>query len=153
MIVVTKTLDAIAGSIFIFFNVTGTTIPNNPATTIVKTIEIEIIKEIPEGEVIALYHHQEYIDMCRGPHVPNTKFLKESLQSTPQYRRRHVSYKENALNSICTLSHTFAHIYITKTIKAIVQFHVFQHKHSTTHTHVIYVFQIIATSLNSYPSS
>ena len=23
-----------------------------------------------------LYYHQEYIDMCRGPHVPNTKFLK-----------------------------------------------------------------------------
>ena len=36
----------------------------------------EIIKEIPEGEEIALYYHQEYIDMCRGPHVPNTKFLK-----------------------------------------------------------------------------
>ncbi len=38
--------------------------------------KIEIIKEIPEDEVIALYHHQEYIDMCRGPHVPNTKFLR-----------------------------------------------------------------------------
>ncbi|MCX2956463.1 MAG: threonine--tRNA ligase, partial [Candidatus Regiella insecticola] len=22
----------------------------------------------------ALYHHQEYIDMCRGPHVPNIRF-------------------------------------------------------------------------------
>ena len=36
----------------------------------------EIIREIPEGEEIALYYHQEYVDMCRGPHVPNTKFLK-----------------------------------------------------------------------------
>jgi len=36
----------------------------------------EIIKEIPKGQEIALYYHQEYIDMCRGPHVPNTKFLK-----------------------------------------------------------------------------
>ncbi len=36
----------------------------------------EIINEIPDGEEIALYYHQEYIDMCRGPHVPNTKFLK-----------------------------------------------------------------------------
>jgi len=36
----------------------------------------EIVQEIPEGEEIALYFHQEYIDMCRGPHVPNTKFLK-----------------------------------------------------------------------------
>lgn len=22
----------------------------------------------------ALYHHQEYVDMCRGPHVPNMRF-------------------------------------------------------------------------------
>ena len=36
----------------------------------------EIIKEIPDGEEIALYFHEEYVDMCRGPHVPNTKFLK-----------------------------------------------------------------------------
>lgn len=25
---------------------------------------------------MGLYYHQEYVDMCRGPHVPNTKFLK-----------------------------------------------------------------------------
>ena len=36
----------------------------------------EIVREIPDGEEIALYFHQEYVDMCRGPHVPNTKFLK-----------------------------------------------------------------------------
>tara|TARA_S200000501_G_scaffold154151_1_gene145342 strand:+ start:1099 stop:2994 length:1896 start_codon:yes stop_codon:yes gene_type:complete len=36
----------------------------------------EIVKEIPDDEEIALYFHQEYVDMCRGPHVPNTKFLK-----------------------------------------------------------------------------
>ena len=45
VIVVTNTLDAIAGSIFIFFKVTGTRIPNRPATTIVNIIEIEIIIE------------------------------------------------------------------------------------------------------------
>ena len=36
----------------------------------------EIVEGIPEGETIRLYHHQEYIDMCRGPHVPNTRHLK-----------------------------------------------------------------------------
>ncbi len=36
----------------------------------------EIVREIPEGESIRLYHHEEYIDMCRGPHVPNTRHLK-----------------------------------------------------------------------------
>src|SRR5690606_26086158 len=25
---------------------------------------------------MGLYHHKEYVDMCRGPHVPNTRFLK-----------------------------------------------------------------------------
>ena len=43
VIVVTKTLDEIAGSIFIFFRVTGIKIPNSPATIIVKTIDIDII--------------------------------------------------------------------------------------------------------------
>ncbi len=38
--------------------------------------KVEIASEIPEGEEIALYHHEEYTDMCRGPHVPNTRHLK-----------------------------------------------------------------------------
>ena len=25
---------------------------------------------------MGLYYHEEYVDMCRGPHVPNTRFLK-----------------------------------------------------------------------------
>ncbi|WP_075879424.1 threonine--tRNA ligase [Vreelandella massiliensis] len=36
----------------------------------------EIVREIPEGSTIRLYHHEEYTDMCRGPHVPNTRHLK-----------------------------------------------------------------------------
>ena len=36
----------------------------------------EIIREIPQGETIRLYYHKEYTDMCRGPHVPNTRHLK-----------------------------------------------------------------------------
>ena len=38
--------------------------------------KLKLIDDIPEDEVIALYHHNEYIDMCRGPHLINTKFLK-----------------------------------------------------------------------------
>ena len=38
--------------------------------------KLEIINNIPEGETIKLYHHEEYTDMCRGPHVPNTKHLR-----------------------------------------------------------------------------
>jgi threonyl-tRNA synthetase len=31
---------------------------------------------MPDEQAMGLYHHQEYVDMCRGPHVPNTRFLK-----------------------------------------------------------------------------
>ena len=38
--------------------------------------KLEIVEEIPDGETIKLYHHEEYTDMCRGPHVPNTRHLR-----------------------------------------------------------------------------
>ena len=41
-----------------------------------ESYKVQIVEDIPEGEEIALYHHQEYIDMCRGPHVPNTRHLR-----------------------------------------------------------------------------
>ena len=41
-----------------------------------ETYKLKIIDEIPTGETIALYHHEEYVDMCRGPHVTNTKHLR-----------------------------------------------------------------------------
>lgn len=31
-------------------------------------------ENISKDDSPALYHHEEYIDMCRGPHVPNMKF-------------------------------------------------------------------------------
>ena len=43
VIVVTKTLDAIAGSILNFLRETGIKIPNKPATIILSIIETEII--------------------------------------------------------------------------------------------------------------
>ena len=45
VIVVTKTLDAIAGSILNFFKVIGIKIPKRPATIIFSIIEIEIIRD------------------------------------------------------------------------------------------------------------
>ncbi|MDC3044618.1 threonine--tRNA ligase [Prochlorococcus sp. AH-736-B04] len=38
--------------------------------------KLRIIEEIPEDGLINLYKHEEYIDMCRGPHVPNTRHLR-----------------------------------------------------------------------------
>ncbi|WP_341938641.1 threonine--tRNA ligase [Marinimicrobium sp. C2-29] len=40
--------------------------------------KVELIDNLIEnGETeVALYHHQEYVDMCRGPHVPNTRVMR-----------------------------------------------------------------------------
>ena len=39
--------------------------------------KLEIISDdIPAGSIVGLYHHEEYIDMCRGPHVPNMSHIK-----------------------------------------------------------------------------
>jgi len=41
-----------------------------------ETFKLDIIKNIPKDEIIKLYKHEEYIDMCSGPHVPNTRHLR-----------------------------------------------------------------------------
>jgi threonyl-tRNA synthetase len=42
-----------------------------------ETYKLRLIEDMgPEVTAMGLYHHQEYVDMCRGPHVPNTRFLK-----------------------------------------------------------------------------
>ena len=38
--------------------------------------KLRLIDDMPEEKEMGLYYHEEYIDMCRGPHVPNTRFLK-----------------------------------------------------------------------------
>ena len=39
--------------------------------------KLEILNEnIPRDARPGLYHHQEYVDMCRGPHVPNMGFCR-----------------------------------------------------------------------------
>ena len=38
--------------------------------------KVTLAEEIPDKEIIALYRHEEYTDMCRGPHVTNTKHLR-----------------------------------------------------------------------------
>ncbi|MGH1487686.1 MAG: threonine--tRNA ligase [Cellvibrionaceae bacterium] len=39
--------------------------------------KLEILdRDIPKDAQPGLYHHEEYIDMCRGPHVPNMCFCE-----------------------------------------------------------------------------
>ncbi|MCZ2107033.1 MAG: threonine--tRNA ligase [Burkholderiales bacterium] len=41
-----------------------------------ETYKLRLVEDMPNETQMGLYYHQEYVDMCRGPHVPNTRFLK-----------------------------------------------------------------------------
>ncbi len=55
-----------------------------PRAEVIKTFEsrgeeykLRLIADMDDDVThMGLYHHEEYVDMCRGPHVPNTRFLK-----------------------------------------------------------------------------
>jgi threonyl-tRNA synthetase len=39
--------------------------------------KLELVNDIPDSQTdMNLYYHEEYVDMCRGPHVPNMTFTK-----------------------------------------------------------------------------
>lgn len=38
--------------------------------------KVEIIESIAQGEILSFYKQGEFIDLCRGPHVPSTGYLK-----------------------------------------------------------------------------
>ena len=45
-------------------------------TTRGEEYKLKLVQEMPDEQTLGLYYHQEYLDMCRGPHVPNTCFLE-----------------------------------------------------------------------------
>jgi threonyl-tRNA synthetase len=38
--------------------------------------KVEIIKGIPEDEPLSIYRQGDWMDLCRGPHVPSTRYLR-----------------------------------------------------------------------------
>ena len=38
--------------------------------------KVELIRDLPEGEAISFYRQGEFVDLCAGPHIPNTGKLK-----------------------------------------------------------------------------
>lgn len=38
--------------------------------------KVELISELPEGEEISIYRQDLFTDLCRGPHLPGTKWIK-----------------------------------------------------------------------------
>lgn len=55
-------------------------VSRNEAIEIMKSrnedYKIEIINGLPEDATISLYQQGEFIDLCEGPHLPNTKYVK-----------------------------------------------------------------------------
>ncbi|GAD60467.1 threonine--tRNA ligase [Brevundimonas sp. BAL450] len=42
----------------------------------------EIIRDLPEAETITVYRQGEWLDLCRGPHFPSTKFVGKAFKLT-----------------------------------------------------------------------
>ena len=45
-----------------------------------ETYKAQIIRDLPEDEVISLYRQGEFIDLCRGPHLPSTGRLGQGFK-------------------------------------------------------------------------
>ncbi|MDP2193918.1 MAG: TGS domain-containing protein, partial [Alphaproteobacteria bacterium] len=42
--------------------------------------KVELIQAIPEGEIISLYRQGDFIDLCRGPHLPSTRRIRPAFK-------------------------------------------------------------------------
>ncbi|PCH56985.1 MAG: threonine--tRNA ligase, partial [Legionellales bacterium] len=40
-----------------------------------ETYKVKIIEDIPSDQTLSLYRQGDFIDLCRGPHLPNTSFI------------------------------------------------------------------------------
>ncbi|HLA74778.1 MAG TPA: threonine--tRNA ligase, partial [Gammaproteobacteria bacterium] len=62
------------------FPVVRTVMPRAEAVSFFRNMgeayKAEIIESIPSNEALSLYKQGDFIDLCRGPHVPNTGKLK-----------------------------------------------------------------------------
>ncbi len=62
------------------YDVVKTMTPRDEAIAVFRArgedYKLRLIEDMPEVQSMGMYQHQEYVDMCRGPHVPNTRFLK-----------------------------------------------------------------------------
>ena len=45
-----------------------------------ETYKAQIIRDLPEDEVISLYRQGDFIDLCRGPHLPSTGRLGQGFK-------------------------------------------------------------------------
>ena len=68
-------------------------LPREEAIALMKEKEepykVELIEELPDGEVISFYKQGDFTDLCRGPHLPSTGCVKavKLLSSSGAYWR------------------------------------------------------------------
>ena len=51
--------------------------------------KVELINDLPEGEILSFYKQGEFVDLCRGPHLPSTgkvKAIKLTTMSSAYWR-------------------------------------------------------------------
>lgn len=62
------------------YPITRRVLPRDEAIAYFRNIgeeyKAKIIADIPEGEALSLYKQGDFEDLCRGPHVPSTSYLK-----------------------------------------------------------------------------
>lgn len=55
-------------------------LPRNEAIELMNTkgepYKVELIKDLPVDSVISFYKQGEFVDLCAGPHLPSTKYVK-----------------------------------------------------------------------------
>ncbi|HRW91628.1 MAG TPA: threonine--tRNA ligase [Thermotogota bacterium] len=55
-------------------------LPREQAIALMKEMrqpfKVELIEELPEGEAISFYRQGDFVDLCRGPHLPSTGKIK-----------------------------------------------------------------------------
>lgn len=56
------------------------TLPRNEAIKFMEEkgepYKVELIKDLPEGEIISFYRQGDFVDLCAGPHIPSTGRIK-----------------------------------------------------------------------------
>ncbi|MGI6577813.1 MAG: threonine--tRNA ligase [Eubacteriales bacterium] len=68
-------------------------LPREEAMSLMKEMDqpykVELIEDLPEGEVISFYKQGEFVDLCAGPHIPDTGRVKafKLLSATGAYWR------------------------------------------------------------------
>jgi threonyl-tRNA synthetase len=47
-----------------------------------ETYKAEIISDLPESDTITVYRQGDFLDLCRGPHLPSTGILRDGFKLT-----------------------------------------------------------------------